>query len=53
MKNRQAVSGAILADPEQAASSLIDLIDQRSELAFGHRDFIDSQSGNPVQSAVP
>src|SRR5882724_256323 len=54
MKNRfQAVAGAILADPEQPACSLIDLIDQRPELAFAHRDFIDSQSANPVQVAVP
>ncbi len=53
MKNRfQAVAGAILADPEQPACSLIDLIDQRPELAFAHRDFLDSQSGNPVQVAV-
>ena len=49
----QAVAGAILADPEQAACSLIDLIDQRPEFAFAHRDFIDSQGSNPVQVAVP
>ena len=54
MKNRfQAVAGAVLADPEQAACSLIDLIDQRPELAFAHRDFIDSQSAKAVQVAVP
>ncbi len=49
----QAVAVAILADPEQPACSLIDLIDQRPELAFAHRDFIDSQSAIPVQGAMP
>ena len=47
------MASAILADPEQAACSLINLIDQGPEFTFAYRDFIDSQGSNPAQVAVP